>query len=68
MSWATGGILFCLWLIVMYVLLAVLGFVKRGDSDQWNDFTEHQWKDLRRMDLRRRLEDRARNERAGIRQ
>lgn len=66
MSWATGGILFCLWLIVMYVLLAVLGFAKRGDSD-YGDFSEHQWKDLRRMDLRRRLEDQARNERAGIR-
>lgn len=67
MTWALGLILACLWLIVMYVLLAVLGYVKRGDSDQWREFTEHQWKDIRRMDLRRRLEDRARKERAGIR-
>jgi hypothetical protein len=47
-----GLILACLWLIVMYVLLAVLGFAKRSDSD-YGDFTEHQWKDLRRDELRR---------------
>lgn len=66
MTWQTGAMLFCGWLIVMYLILRMFDFVKRGDQD-WRDFSEHQWKDLRRQDFRRRMEDRARRERAGIR-
>jgi predicted outer membrane lipoprotein len=66
MSWALGLILACLWLVAIYLILEFMGFVKRNDKDMM-EFTEHQWKDLRKQDFRRRMEDRARKERAGIR-
>ena len=66
MSWALGLTLACLWLVAIYLILEFMGFVKRGDQE-WRDFSEHQWKDIRKQDLRRRMEERARKERAGIR-
>jgi hypothetical protein len=65
MSWATGLMLACLWLVAVYLILEFLSFAKRGDSD-YGDFTEHQWKDLRRQDARRRMEERGRKTQAGI--
>jgi hypothetical protein len=67
MTWQIGLGLACLWLVAIYLILEFMSFAKRGGSDDWREFTEHQWKDIRRMDMRRRLEDRARKERAGIR-
>lgn len=66
MTWQIGAMLFCGWLVVMYLILEFMGFVKRNDRDMM-EFTEHQWKDIRKQDFRRRMEDRARKERAGIR-
>jgi predicted outer membrane lipoprotein len=66
MSWALGLSLACLWLVAIYLILEFMGFVKRNDRDMM-EFTEHQWKDIRKQDFRRRMEDRARKERAGIR-
>ena len=66
MSWQLGLILACLWLVAIYLILEFMGFVKRNDRDMM-EFTEHQWKDIRKQDFRRRMEDRARKERAGIR-
>lgn len=66
MTWQIGLGLACLWLVAVYLILEFMSFAKRGDQD-WQSFSEQQWRDLRRMDLRRRLEDRARKERAGIR-
>lgn len=66
MTWAIGLALACLWLVAIYLILEFMGFVKRNDRDMM-EFTEHQWKDIRKQDLRRRMEDRARKERAGIR-
>lgn len=67
MTWQIGLMLFCLWIIAVYLILELFSFAKRGGSDDWRDFSEHQWKDLRREDFRRRMEERARKERAGIR-
>jgi hypothetical protein len=67
MTWQIGLGLACLWLVAIYLILEFMSFAKRGDSDQWREFTEHQWKDIRKQDFRRRMEDRARKERAGIR-
>jgi hypothetical protein len=66
MTWQIGAMLFFLWLIAMYLILRLFDFVKRSDQD-WREFTEHQWKDIRKQDFRRRMEERARKERAGIR-
>jgi predicted outer membrane lipoprotein len=66
MSWSLGLMLACGWLVAIYLILEFMGFVKRNDRDMM-EFTEHQWKDIRKQDQRRRMEERARKERAGIR-
>jgi predicted outer membrane lipoprotein len=66
-SWALGLTLACLWLVAIYLILEFMGFAKRGGSDDWRDFNEHQWKDLRRDDLRRRIEENGRKARMGVR-
>ena len=66
MTWQIGLGLACLWLVAIYLILEFMGFVKRNDRDMM-EFTEHQWKDIRKQDQRRRMEERARKERAGIR-
>lgn len=48
MSWQTAGILFCLWLIVLWLVLECLSVATRGDRDDWED--AYQWK------LRRKIE------------
>jgi hypothetical protein len=51
MSWQIGLMLFCGWLVVMYLMLAIFDFVKRGDRDQvdgWDDIYE--WKLRRKRD------------------
>jgi hypothetical protein len=61
-------------LMLAFGALALLGLIltlfrinPRDDREEWREFTEHQWKDIRKQDFRRRMEDRARKERAGIR-
>lgn len=61
-------------LMLAFGALALLGLVltlfrinPRDDREEWREFTEHQWKDIRKQDFRRRMEERARKERAGIR-
>ena len=66
MRQATLPARFCLWLVAIYLILEFMGFVKRNDRDMM-EFTEQQWKDIRKQDFRRRMEERARKERAGIR-
>ena len=65
---------FQLGLMLAFGALALLGLVltlfrinPRDDREDWREFTEHQWKDIRKQDFRRRMEERARKERSGIR-
>ena len=67
MTWQIGLGLACLWLVAIYLILEFMSFAKRGGSDDWRDFSEHQWKDLRRDELRRRIEENGRKQRMGVR-
>ena len=67
MTWQIGAMLFCGWLVAIYLILEFMSFAKRGGSDDWRDFSEHQWKDLRRDELRRRIEENGRKQRMGVR-
>jgi hypothetical protein len=60
MSWQTGAMLFCGWLVVMYLVLAIFGFAKRGDRDQFED-----WEDIYQWKLRRKREQDAARQRWG---
>lgn len=66
MTWALGLTLACLWLVAIYLILEFMSFAKRGDQE-WRDFSEHQWKDLRRDEMRRRIEENGRKQRMGVR-
>jgi len=60
MSWQTGAMLFCGWLVVMYLVLAIFGFAKRGYRDQFED-----WEDIYQWKLRRKRDQDAARQRWG---